>query len=492
MKKKSFLFLFCIVAGVAAISSNRFTAANKSYIAVQDTTPLYATHVMLAFTDFAPHYKTWLQNLRQDGYNLLWGYMDVYSGTYPLWTRHLLDTAKAAGLPVMLGMPGGAAPAEIMQMIIDTRNHPAVFRIKNKPVYSIYYYKQSAFQTVLDLLEQHGIHKSDFVLWSSLLYPQNQYWKGPDAWAENYSLLENEKSAHHVYDYNTNLDGVINFSVDKATSADGLARERVIFENTTITRVGRARRKLTMVGVSMLYHSVQDWDLGFSGADSIWRAIIKTPVALRPEAVCDVTANDYKELSYMSRLEAPETNGLSYLPPLSAGFTFGNGARIPLLDHSGIQKFFKPYIEAYKNKKQAIKITADHIFAWYPLHPRNVAPSNAIPAELSSYKQITQGFWNSSPYAKTPAWVSDGKLPNFNKIRMAVHLKAPAKLVINGTVSAAIYPAGIAFFEIPLAMGTPVFKIQRNGVDVANVKGQQPITNNPWPGGWDYLIQQLY
>jgi len=41
-------------------------------------------------------------------------------------------------------------------------------------------------------------------------------------------------------------------------------------------------------------------------------------------------------------------------------------------------------------------------------------------------------------------------------------------------------------------MGTPVFKIQRNGVDIASVKGQQPITNSPWPGGWDYLIQQLY
>src|SRR5205809_1081663 len=106
MKKKSFLFLFCIAACVAATSNNRSITTTHHRIIAGDTTPLYATHVMLAFTDFAPHYKTWLQNLKQDGYNLLWGYMDVFSGTYPLWTRHLLDTAKAAGIPVMLGMPG--------------------------------------------------------------------------------------------------------------------------------------------------------------------------------------------------------------------------------------------------------------------------------------------------------------------------------------------------------------------------------------------------
>jgi len=163
-----------------------------------------------------------------------------------------------------------------------------------------------------------------------------------------------------------------------------------------------------------------------------------------------------------------------------------------VIDHSGVQKYLKPYIDAYINRQTSIAISADHIFLWQPLHSRSVSAYTTVPAELSGYSAFTTpGFWGGTPYANIPSWVASGYHPNFDRIRVAVHLTAPAQIRINGTLSSTTYPAGVAFFDIPLATGTTTVAIVRGGVDVLTGTASKAITTNAWPGGWNYLIEQI-
>ena len=312
-------------------------------------------------------------------------------------------------------------------------------------------------------------------------------------WSGNSSAGQNIDIAHL---YQTRpLDGLINFAVDQGD------KQNTIRTNRLITQTSIQQGKFSMGGVSAFYASVSFSDFGFRGAAEVWDSLLALPLTGRPTAMSDITANDYAELSYMSPMVVPPTNGLSFIPPLSSGFTLGNMIRYPLTDHGGIQKFLRPWVDAFLNNQPVPVFTQDRMFAWYWLHPKDQAPSTAVPALFSPYPNLNQQWWNNTVYATGSIDVGNTNQINgmktyigagMEKIRMAAHLTAPARLKINDSISD-LKPAGAAFYEIEMGSfrGTPTFSIIRGGVEVNSGTGPQPITNNVFPGGWNFLATEV-
>ena len=303
---------------------------------------------------------------------------------------------------------------------------------------------------------------------------------------------------NHAFDIDPNIDGFINFAVDKGTSDTATFVSRVNTENRVTTQAAHARGKLTAAGVSAFYASVQFTDLGFQNAASLWQDILaSTP---RPELVTEITTNDYVELSYMTRLANTQSSGLAYVPVLSAGYQLGPTVRTPMLEHDGIQAFLRPWADAYLSHAAQPTFTADRMFAWYYLHPVNAPTIATIPPSVAALSsQLTQAWWSTSVYATGNSHVGNRNqvtgiqqflAPQMGTIRMAAHLTAPAQLQINSTLSA-VMPAGAAYFEVPQTLGTPTFSIVRNGTLVMTGSGRQEITNSVWPGAWNCLITEV-
>ncbi len=135
-------------------------------------------------------------------------------------------------------------------------------------------------------------------------------------WYGNSSAGQNIDIAH-LYQTRQHLDGLINFAVDQGN------KQNTILTNRLITETSIQQGKFSMGGVSAFYASASYTDFGFRGAAEVWDSLIALPVAGRPTAMSDITANDYAELSYMSPMVVPPTNGLSYIPPFSSGFHAG-------------------------------------------------------------------------------------------------------------------------------------------------------------------------
>ncbi len=187
--------------------------------------------------------------------------------------------------------------------------------------------------------------------------------------------------------------------------------------------------------------------------------------------------------------------------PLAVVSTLGDNLRYPLTDHSGIQMFLRPWVDAFLNNQPTPVFTKDRMFAWYWLHPKDQAPATTMPALFSGYPQLSQQWWNSTVYATGNITVGNTNQiqgmktyigAGMEKIRLAAHLTAPARLKINDSVSE-IMPAGAAFYEIEMGSfrGTPTFSIIRSGVEVKKGTGLQPITNNVFPGGWNFLATEI-
>lgn len=455
----------------------------------------YTAHIMLAFTNFSPDLKAWMLEMKKAGYNLFWAYMDYYAGDYIKWTKNFLDTAHEVNVPVMLGSHGDNSGEKDVQMVLNSWNHPAIFKLNGKKVYSKYSFFNERFKSTVDGLQKAGIDKSKYLFLVNGLYPVETTWKAKGTYSERVTgtpwTLSGVKYMYDHYD----IDGIINFAIDKKLEAN-------IYENSLIVKGSKERGKIAMAGISAYYASVSFYDYGFSGAANMWNDILKQPVADRPMIVNDTTANDYAELSYLSPMLTPVLNGLLYIPSITAGFTLGNNIRYPLTDHSGIQTFLRPWIDAYKSNAVQPVFHSDKIFAWYYLHPADVKLMPDIPEELSRYgKNLNQAWWKNTVYATGNIQIGGTnqvygiqKLlgAGMGKIRMAAHLIKPAQLNINHTISE-IFPAGAAYFEVEVNdfRGVPSFAIIRNGKVVRSGLGKQAITDSVWPGGWNCLVTKV-
>ncbi len=333
-------------------------------------------------------------------------------------------------------------------------------------------------------------------------------------WYENYSTIPSENpvgSANHLFDILPfqGVDGVINFAVDKPGQAGTL--QNIINENLA-TSAAQATHPNTIViaGINADYSSAGQVDHGLEGVLSQVKAILAIrPVSNWPLGISETTANDYVERSDMSRAQNPydPVTGFSFVPARNAGYTLGSTLSYPLLDNSAINKYIRPWIEKFKNTDTTpVTFTTDRIFYWYQLHPRTVALADGtvIPALLDSiWPAMINGIPKLQYWASTYYVTSDEKTNNirasmpvtFDDIRMTAHLSAPAILRI--TIGGVDYDSPLrsgpdAAWQIPLGskLGTPSFKLVRNGVVVKEGVGIQPITNNIYPGGFNRLTKE--
>jgi hypothetical protein len=471
-----------------------------------NTNKYYTAHVMVNLLSFTNNMEEWLNNMKAAGYNLIWAHLDDYAGNYKTTLQNLMEAAnRVGGIQIMPGVSWWVDPQNITQMFQDTWDMPALFKIGGKRIYTGWDYQPGNQNIVDSLLNLHNITKDKYYLWVHSRYPYSydggNTWVGEylsssgyNNWSSSSTALQLE-GVGHLYKTRPQVDGLINFAVDQGSN------KNIINTNKFITESSIERGKFSMVGVSAFYASVSFADYGFNGAAEIWDSVLSSPVGSRATAMSDITANDYAELSYISPTVTPSVNGLSFIPPLNSGYTLGNNIRYPVIDHSGIQKFLRPWVEAFKNNMQSPSFTEDRMFAWYWLHPRDQQPSSVIPSIFSGYPHLNQEWWNNTVYATgsinvggtNQVYGMQGFLSGgMDKIRMAAHLTAPAQLKINNTLSD-VMPAGAAYFEIDMGSfrGTPTFSIVRNGVEIKKGEGLQPITNNAFPGGWNFLATEI-
>jgi hypothetical protein len=141
-----------------------------------------------------------------------------------------------------------------------------------------------------------------------------------------------------------------------------------------------------------------------------------------------------------------------------------------LLDHTGYLAFAEPFQRAFREGGEP-QFERDRLFLAYQLHPRNARPVEGSPAHMLGGR-----VWRR-------------QLPD--RIFAAAHLTAPARLRLNGELSAE-FPAGTAHFDIPLAVGeAPRVAIVRDGAEVLVGQGPLPITDDPKPGAWNYLAVEV-
>jgi hypothetical protein len=170
--------------------------------------------------------------------------------------------------------------------------------------------------------------------------------------------------------------------------------------------------------------------------------------------------------------------------------------RYPLLDHTGMQKFYRPWVDAYLANATAAAFQADKIFCRYMLHPASIGARTEVPYMFYDQPHFNQAYWDNTLYAQPDRYTPIGLMRyeglNSEAIKMAAHLTTPAQLKINDTLSD-LMPAGSAWFEIPLGSfrGTPRFAIVRDGLEIKFGYGEQDITDDPFPGGWGLLSTEI-
>jgi len=491
-------FYWATGTGEVTFLTGVYDSANAKWnwrFGIQDAAfvPIYTTHVMLAFTDFArPKLKTWYAGLRAAGYNAVWLHDDGYdTPTNVSRLRESLDSSYAAGLRSIIGISIQETAVEAANVITDSWNHPGLQWYRGRRLIFSYDFDSAKLSGMIDTLTNRGYARSKYWLVASTVYPT---FTG-SAWTYRTGGPADSATVAHLYNHFTFLDGVLDFSVDKGSSNPSVVTHVIRDENTNIVKASRAQNKISAAGISTIYHNpaVQLWNIGYDGTDTLYKAML----ANKPDILLDNTANDQFEWSYNTiNSWTPVVAGSSYLPDTATHSSYGaNIFSYPQLDHSGLQKFGNPYIDAFLNNRSSIAtITQDKIFIDYTLHPKNASAYTTIPAELANnagYNGV--GFWAGTPYASVPSWASDAtKFPKFNTIKVAAHLMTPAQIKINGGTPSSTIGPGIVFFEQAQALGTITVEIIRGGLTVASGTSSKPITNNRWPGGGNAIFEQIY
>ncbi len=226
-----------------------------------------------------------------------------------------------------------------------------------------------------------------------------------------------------------------------------------------------------------------------------------------------ITLNDFAESSYFNSWAEDD-------PPIIVNHW--NAFDVPaILDHSGFRYFSKRYIQWYKTGQEPA-ITEDELYYSYRLHPRDAADYHALPQATKDalQKWIAPGQPAEWLYRKGALPESyKGWGPNYQSaidwgkfsdgIHVAVRLKSPADVYINGVKVGDNLPAGEHLLVKPgeksfgdsglgyplhtfgpSDFGYPRFEIRRNGKTILDHTGELEITPYPVPGAWNVLARK--
>jgi len=353
------------------------------------------------------------------GHNVIWAHCDSYYATddvavsagEPLYRtnlRRLFDAAAAFNrtvededkrVYVMPGlMPGGLWWGDnppggdsfwpmrwfYTQLFKDCANHPAMFKIDGKPVFSAWAYdnqhtgwtKPSRFkQYSQPQLDAIGFPEGSYHLWVHSYYPQKT---GEDAILSQPS--QDPATLAWMAQQRLEVDGFINFAVDFGNGLrDGETPEagqiRKMVEANQRMAVLASAGKWVAFGASALYHSPSDHDIGFAGLHTVLSSILDTASNLPdrlPVGLCFATGNDFAELSYMYPIPGESVDGGEAWPEVRfpQNFYYGGNVRRPLQTHSGLAKFCSDYVKAFRTGKASLDSTPGRVTAdvWHLPH----------------------------------------------------------------------------------------------------------------------------
>ncbi len=479
-------------------------------------------HVMNAFTNNAENLHTWIDSMKNvDGYNVLWLFGDYWYDANPRggkrWGLNFMDSAALVGMPVLVGNQSKADTLNYYIMLLETWNHPALFRYKGMRVYEGYDYTGEWDNGAYP--GRHAYPKSSYYYWVTPRYAERQGGPG-SVWFNYHKSYPNDvgKSIEYIYDSGRSsgrFDGIINFPVALQNDLQDLGNLRR--GNLIIAKQSASSHKAGIVGINHNYSSAAYVSYGFkSTLNQVKDILAIRPLSDWPLGICDVTCNDYVERSAMSRPLVPVVNGLAFIPPLSAGFNLGDNTPYPVVDGSGIQKFIRPWIEKFKHTDTTpVTFSTDEIFYWYVPHRRDAPFITTIPSFLAEARPASvnggtpQQWWNHTMYHGPNAGTGDSTQEqhvrirgikkyqdgNYYNIRMACHLRAPAYLEIE--INGVTYRSGKqtgpdGYFEISQVQGTPAFRIVDENKSVRKTyTAHWAISDkNVWPFGWQPLIQK--
>lgn len=483
----------------------------------------HQSHYMLAYGSASVNkMKSILQPMKDAGETLFWAYTDRWEGDYPAKALATLDAAQEIGMTVSFGGHGGMAGQQDIDMMLAVKDHPAVHKIGGKPVYTYYQWNKGLYQNTLNLLAANGISRNDYVLLVNTQYateitytvntPQgvlltgfrngtisspyllvetNQTFVFYDDTViyENYSNYPhfNDKALPFMLD-TYGINGLVNFAVDKSLQA-------CINENLWVSAACKAKSKIFVAGLSFSYASTSFHHYGYSGLAQLLDGILVS----KPEMTSFTTANDKAELTYVRDDGSTAIAGLYYAPEPEAGFHYDNNTRFILTDHTGVYKFSRPWIEAHKAGEDNPVFTQDKMFCCYWLHPVDAALIPTIPSEVSALgSHFNQSWWDQTLYKlgnQNVPGIKTNFATQIGKISMTAQLATAGylQIVINGqTYTSPIKAAGVAHWECPQALGTPVFSILNSDMSTRITgQGQQAITNSIVKGGWNYLATEI-
>lgn len=505
---------------VYPIVATQATTPVAAATAAANPTRFHFAHVAVSLFHQQGSILASMRKMKEQGINAVWLHNDQWNDVLNTYYNISTDSAVLAaaylgGIFVIPGfMTASTSTANVKDMITDYFNRAGILRINGKPVfcgydYNAYNASPSFNQVSMDsmLTRDEGIQKSDYILICNSTPPFSEdYWatkygeatnlNGVKSWAHAkfWDIKSGVAPEYHATNLSYQItdwpwtDGLMVFAGD-------LEPWRLIRYNQHVCDVANSKKLEggAWVGYGLFYASISFYDYHLDSLAAIGAAIINMPLNRRPRGLGGIW-NDNSELNY-DMLSQNDTAGIFYVPTTRGAF-YGDAsaARAPLMDHSGINAFFSPYMNAFLNDQQTITIPTDRIICKYQLHPKNASFISTIPAAATA-RGYNQTQWDGTMYKNGSAQITGIKtIPGVDDIEMGAHLTRPAYLKINGTLSS-LMPAGVATFRIALSSftGYPTFQIiEPDGVTIRkSATGPQAISTSCYPGGWNPLIREL-
>jgi glucan endo-1,3-alpha-glucosidase len=267
-----------------------------------------------------------------------------------------------------------------------------------------------------------------------------------------YSMAYSHEAADWQLTGHDPLDGYFLFAIDGTVND-------LLRDNAVIRRAAYHHNKIFMAGVAPAYNSPNLRDFhGFRGYDVMWQGIVRD----RPEWVEIVTWNDYTEDSQLMPWRWQQDWEKQVV---SRDESF--------LDATGY------YARWFKSRRQPA-ITQDKVY--YTYRNRSQWLREQWNPETEQWLDIT-----STAMSKRDQIHDDVQ----DKLYATTFLTAPAELTVElgGKTHRFQQPAGVAHVNVPMAAGTPRFKLARGGKELASFVGRKQIIDeatmtkeNSWKG----------
>jgi glucan endo-1,3-alpha-glucosidase len=395
-------------------------------------------HYMVCYPDYGESLKGYKRDIQDaqaagiDGFALNMGAYDNVQKYYKTRVGLLFRAAEQLGTGFKLFFSVDfSGESNVVQMVEDFGNRPAMFRYQGKIVLSSYgkndvpsvgWPGMDWTNAILGKLKTNGFP----VFFIPYFFADHEL--------PNYTDATNLLTK-----YGDILDGLFLWG------AAGLPSELATC-NSNYTRAVHAAGKPFMASISPHYWGNAQKTIGrryyeTDGGEGLllqWQSII----ANQPDWVEICTWNDFNESTYISPIEDP-----------GAHFS---GIQVPRrYSHKGYLEFSKRYIQWYKSGTDP-GCTNDALFCFYRIHPKDLVASN------TNDVPVTWRFGDLS-----------------DSVCLSAFLLAPAQLESSsgGQLRTNTLAAGLQQIRIPFAPGPQVFTLRRAGKQLASFQGPDILKN---------------